>query len=77
MELDTLTSLLPFLIPLVIAQLTLMVAALVHILKHPHYKIGNKALWISVVVLINLIGPILYFTLGRSEEEEEEEGGID
>lgn len=58
---------LPFLIPLIIIQLSLQVFALVHLLKHPNYKFGNKALWIIVVLLGQLIGPIVYFTFGRED----------
>ncbi len=59
---------LPFLIPAVILQFALMITALVHILRHDHYKNGNRVLWIIVVVAVNIIGPILYFALGRSDE---------
>ncbi len=59
---------LPFLIPVFILQLALMITALVHILRHDHYKNGNRVLWIIVVVAVNIIGPILYFALGRSDE---------
>jgi hypothetical protein len=58
----------PFLIPLVIAELALMVVALVHVIRHPHYRFGNMAIWILIVVLINIIGPIVYFVFGRGDE---------
>ena len=57
----------PFLIPLVIVQLTLTIASIIHIVKHNKFKIGNKLIWI-VVSFIQFIGPILYFTIGRSDE---------
>ena len=59
---------LPFLIPVLILQLVLMVTALVHVLRHDHYKQGNRVLWVIVVVVVNIIGPILYFMLGRSDD---------
>jgi hypothetical protein len=60
---------LPFLIPLIIAELAAVGFALRHILTHPSYKIGSRALWIAVtVVLMNtFIGPILYFVFGRED----------
>lgn len=58
----------PFLIPVAVIQLGLMIAALVHILRHNAYKVGNRVLWIIVVVLVNIIGPILYFTIGKGDE---------
>lgn len=65
---DIIMMYLPFLIPVAVIQIGLMVAALVHILRHKTYKVGNRVLWIIIVVLINLIGPILYFTIGKGEE---------
>lgn len=64
-----LTQYLPILLPIIIIQYTLAIIALVHILKHPHYRFGNKVLWILIVFLIQIVGPILYFTVGRGEEE--------
>ncbi len=57
-----------FLIPLFLIQLALMVTALVHILRHDTYKVGSKAIWIVIVLFVNIIGPILYFTIGRSDD---------
>jgi hypothetical protein len=59
---------LPFLIPIAVLQLALMIFALVHVLRHDHYKHGNRVLWIIVVIVVGIIGPILYFSLGRSDE---------
>ena len=58
----------PFLIPLIIAQLVLAITALVHVLRHPHYRFGTKGLWIPVVLLVQFIGPVLYFALGRGDD---------
>lgn len=68
MDWNKLKEYLPFLIPLVIVQLALGLTALVHVLKHPHYRFGNKVMWALIVMLVNFIGPILYFTVGRGEE---------
>lgn len=59
---------LPFLIPLVIIELALMVTALIHVLKHPHYRFGNKTFWVIVVLFIQIIGPISYFVFSREDE---------
>lgn len=59
---------LPFLIPVIAASVTLAITALVHVLRHPNYRFGNKVIWVVIVLFIQFIGPILYFTLGRSEE---------
>lgn len=59
---------LPYIIPLVIVQLTLMLVALLHVLSHEHFKRGSKMMWVLVVIFINIIGPILYFVIGRTDE---------
>ena len=59
---------LPFLIPLVIVQFALLGYTLYHILTHKTYKRGSRALWLIVVlVLMNYVGPILYFVLGKED----------
>ncbi|MDR3053108.1 MAG: PLDc N-terminal domain-containing protein [Coriobacteriales bacterium] len=66
--LDLIFAMLPFLIPIVLIQLVLMIVALVSVLRHDSFKMGNKVVWVLVVVLINIIGPILYFVLGRGDD---------
>ncbi len=67
---DALKEWLPFIIPLVIAEGILLVVTIVHILKHPNYKRGNRTLWLIVAVVgMEFIGPILYFTLGKGESD--------
>jgi hypothetical protein len=56
----------PLLIPIVILQYGLMIAALVDIMKREKTK-GPKWAWILTIVFINLFGPILYFLIGRNE----------
>lgn len=59
---------LPFLIPLVLIQLALMGYSLYHVMTHEKYRFGNRVIWILVCVLVNIIGPIIYLTVGRGEE---------
>lgn len=68
LDLTILREYLPFLIPLIIAQAALMIIALIHIIRHPHYRFGNRIMWILIVCLINTIGPIAYFIFGRGDE---------
>jgi len=65
---DQIIDYLPFLIPILILELILAITALVHVLKHPNYRFGNKVFWIIIVLLVQIIGPILYFVFGRGEE---------
>ena len=63
---------LPVLIPLAIIQFGLMITALVHAVKHPKYKVGNLTVWVLVILLVNIIGPVLYFIIGRGEAAEDD-----
>ena len=65
---DVLVEYLPFLIPLIIIEWILAITALIHVLRHPHYKFGNKPVWIVVALFVQIIGPIVYFVFGRGEE---------
>lgn len=61
-------EMLPFLIPLVIAEIVLLVVTLRHILTHDNYKRGSRMLWILVTVIgMEFIGPVLYFLLGKED----------
>lgn len=63
---DTLLKLLPFIIPLVLLQLVLMVVALVDLVRREKTH-GPKWLWAIIIVLGELLGPILYLVIGRVE----------
>lgn len=57
---------LPLLIPVFILELGLMIAALIDLIKREKTK-GPKWVWVLVIVLVNLFGPIVYFLVGREE----------
>ena len=59
---------LPLVLPLIILQFILAITALVHVLRHPNYRFGNKVIWVLVVLFVQFIGPIFYFVFGRGEE---------
>ena len=42
---------LPLLIPILLIEWGLAIAALIHILRHKTYRCGNRALWIIVSLL--------------------------
>lgn len=58
---------LPVLIPLGILEAVLTGAALIHIFTHKTYKHGNRVLW-GILSFVNIIGPVLYFIIGRGDE---------
>lgn len=65
---DIIIKYFPVFLPLIVIELALALTALVHVVRHPHYRFGNKAVWILVVLLIQFIGPVLYFAMGRGDE---------
>jgi hypothetical protein len=62
---DRLIELLPLLIPLILVQIGLAIYALI-VLKHTKQVRGDsKLLWIFIILLVNLFGPILFLVFGR------------
>jgi hypothetical protein len=66
MTMEQIREMLPFLIPVILLQLALLVAALVDLARRERTR-GPKWLWVLIILFVSLIGPILYFTLGREE----------
>ena len=67
-QLKTITDMLPFLIPLFVIQLALMVIALVDLFKREGMKSNTRLIWVFVIILINIIGPIIYLSAGRKDK---------
>ena len=54
--------------PIVVIQLGLMIAALFDLERDERQvRGGSKVVWALVIVLVNVLGPILYFVAGREE----------
>ncbi len=61
-------EMLPFLIPLIIAEIILLTVTLRHIFTHKNYKRGNRTLWVIVAIIgMEFIGPVIYFLLGKED----------
>jgi hypothetical protein len=67
-----LVPLLPYLIPLMLVQYGLMIWAIVSLFrpKSPPRHL-NKWVWLAIILFVNMIGPILFLAIGRSQDEEE------
>nr|WP_197969940.1 PLD nuclease N-terminal domain-containing protein [Mesobacillus harenae] len=50
--------------PILIIQLVLFVVALIDLVKIEKTN-GPKWLWAIIILFVNIIGPILYFVIGR------------
>ena len=57
------------LLPLIIVEVVLLVAAL-YDLTRPNRRVkgDNKVVWALIVIFVATIGPILYFLAGREPE---------
>ena len=53
--------------PILVLQLILMIAALVSCIKEEKTN-GPKWLWILIILFVNLLGPVLYFVIGRRND---------
>jgi hypothetical protein len=63
---ENISSLIPFLIPIVVLQLGLMAFTLVDLNRRERTK-GPKWVWALVIIFVNLIGPFIYLAIGREE----------
>src|SRR4051812_26619607 len=69
-------TILLLIVPLAIVQLTLLILAVVDLLRDDRrVRGGNKGVWAVIIVFVNLIGPILYFLVGRDDRPVDVEPG--
>lgn len=69
-NIDLLIEYLPFIAPLILLQIGLAIFSAVHVVRHPHYRFGNRMMWLLIVLLIQWIGPLVYFVFGRGDEHD-------
>jgi heme/copper-type cytochrome/quinol oxidase subunit 4 len=53
-------------LPFIFIQLILLTIALVDLNQRERVN-GPKWLWVVIIVVVNIIGPILYFAVGRRD----------
>jgi hypothetical protein len=62
------SQLLLLIVPILLVQLVLIVLALRDLLRPERQVRGDsKLLWGVIIVIVNLVGPLLYFAVGRRE----------
>ena len=67
-EMETIIQMLPYMVPLIILEIVLVVVALIDLAKRKRVTGGNKIIWILITVGIQFIGPVIYLVAGRKEE---------
>ncbi|QUG39943.1 PLDc N-terminal domain-containing protein [Psychrobacillus sp. INOP01] len=65
MDLDSIPWML--ILPVLIIQLLLVVIAVIDLLR-VKYTNGPKWMWALIIIFINIIGPVIYFIVGRRNE---------
>jgi len=55
------------LIPIVLINYILVIAALVDLFRREQVVGGKKWIWAIVIIAVQYIGPIIYFVIGRKE----------
>ena len=64
----TTEQILLLLAPVIVIQLGLMVVALIDLERDERRVRGDsKLVWALIIVFVNIIGPILYFAVGRED----------
>jgi len=63
---DNIGELIPFLIPIFLLQIGLIVVALRDLIGRERTN-GPKWAWALVILLLNIPGPLIYLLLGREE----------
>lgn len=60
------SKLMMIILPIFVLQLILLVTALVSLVKQEETQ-GPKWMWAIIIVFFNIIGPIVYFIIGRKQ----------
>ncbi|MHB8276810.1 MAG: PLDc N-terminal domain-containing protein [Candidatus Humimicrobiaceae bacterium] len=60
---------LPLFIPIIIIEYGLMIFALIQVIKNEVVYLPKWG-WILIIVLINIIGPIVFLTVGKKKVKE-------
>ena len=61
-----LSTLIPLLIPILVIQIGLQIYALVDLYRQPKVR-GQKWIWVLVIILGEILGPIIYLVFGRKD----------
>ncbi|MDQ0155068.1 PLD nuclease N-terminal domain-containing protein [Robertmurraya andreesenii] len=55
------------LLPILVIQLILLVVAIIDLIRIEKTN-GPKWLWVLLILFVNIIGPVLYFVIGRRNQ---------
>jgi len=66
MNANEFVEVLPLLLPLLLVWLVMLIAGLADLVRRQNTR-GPKWVWYIVVVCFSILGPVLYFLVGREE----------
>ncbi len=64
---------LPYLIPLLVLEIVLLFVAIIDLDRRRYVTGNNKLVWVLVIVIIGIIGPVIYFIFGRRKQATDKE----
>jgi ABC-2 type transport system ATP-binding protein len=67
-NLHQILSILPFVVPLFFLEMGLLAFALVDLIQRKKVRGDNKVVWIIIIVVFQVFGPLVYLIFGRKEE---------
>ena len=67
-DFQVIKEMLPFLIPVLLVEIALIVIALLDLVKREHVRGGNKVVWVLLILFVQIIGPVVYLIAGRQEK---------
>jgi heme/copper-type cytochrome/quinol oxidase subunit 2 len=77
--LEALKNALPWLIPLMVLQTGLLLWAVIDLANRENVR-GDKLVWVALIIMVGIIGPLVYFIFGRRKskiQKSEGDSGID
>ncbi len=66
----TFKELLPFLIPLLVIQVTMQLIAVVDLIKKDKVRFNHKYIWALIIIFGQMIGSIAYFLFGGIKDDD-------
>jgi len=52
-------------LPIILVQFFFQIISIVDLIRGQTVRWGNKAVWAIIILIMGILGPVLYWTLGR------------
>ena len=63
-----LTDLLRVIWPLLVLQFIMQIIAIINLIKRNKVRFNNKWIWVLIIILGNILGPIFYFAFRGADD---------